>query len=108
MRPGSVLIDVAVDQGGCIETLRPTSHSQPSYLEEGVVHVGIPNMPGAVPWTATQALNNSTLPYVLKIAKQGLNALEIDSALGKGLNIHQGTIAHFAIAETFPDLPTAR
>jgi alanine dehydrogenase len=57
MRPGSVIIDVAVDQGGCIETLRTTSHSQPSYIEEGVVHVGIPNMPGAVPWTATQALN---------------------------------------------------
>jgi alanine dehydrogenase len=108
MRPGSVVIDVAVDQGGCIETLRPTSHSQPSYLEEGVVHVGIPNMPGAVPWTATQALNNSTLAYVLKIAKYGLNALEIDSALGKGLNIHQGKIVHSAIAETFPDLPTAR
>jgi alanine dehydrogenase len=108
MRPGSVVIDVAVDQGGCIETLRPTSHSQPSYLEEGVVHVGIPNMPGAVPWTATQALNNSTLAYVLKIAKYGLNALEIDGALGKGLNIHQGKIAHSAIAETFPDLPTAR
>ena len=61
MRPGSVIVDVAVDQGGCIETLRPTSHSEPVYVESGVVHYGVPNMPGAVPWTATQALNNSTL-----------------------------------------------
>lgn len=106
MRPGSVLIDVAVDQGGCIETLRPTSHSQPTYLEAGIVHVGIPNMPGAVPWTATQALNNSTLPYVLKLAQYGYNATEIESALGKGLNIHQGKITHPAVAETFPDLPS--
>lgn len=105
MRSGSVLIDVAVDQGGCIETLRPTSHSQPSYTEEGVVHVGIPNMPGAVPWTATQALNNSTLPYVLKLANYGFNALERDSALSKGLNVHQGKVVHPAVAETFPDLP---
>ncbi|HEY9860843.1 MAG TPA: alanine dehydrogenase, partial [Candidatus Obscuribacterales bacterium] len=64
MRPGSVIVDVAVDQGGCIETMRPTSHSHPTYIEAGVVHYGVPNMPGAVPWTATQALNNSTLPYV--------------------------------------------
>ena len=104
MRPGSVIIDVAVDQGGCIETLRTTSHSQPSYVEEGVVHVGIPNMPGAVPWTATQALNNSTLPYVLKLANKGLEALKTDESLSKGLNIQNNTLIHPSIQSVFPDL----
>jgi alanine dehydrogenase len=104
MHPGSVIVDVAVDQGGCIETLRPTSHTQPTYLEEGVVHVGIPNMPGAVPWTATQALNNSTLPYVLKLANQGLKALEEDTALAKGLNVKNHHLVHPAVQEVFPDL----
>jgi alanine dehydrogenase len=104
MRPGSVIIDVAVDQGGCIETLRPTSHTQPTYEEEGVVHFGVPNMPGAVPWTATQALNNSTLPYVLQLADRGLSALAKNQALAKGLNIKQGQIIHHAVQEVFPDL----
>lgn len=104
MRPGSVIIDVAVDQGGCIETLRPTSHSQPTYIEEGVVHFGVPNMPGAAPWTATQALNNSTLPYILKLANQGLDALKEDPALAKGLNVTEGAIFHPAVQEVFPDL----
>ncbi|MBE9141252.1 alanine dehydrogenase [Nodosilinea sp. LEGE 07088] len=104
MRPGAVIIDVAVDQGGCIETLRPTSHSQPTYLESGVVHFGVPNMPGAVPWTATQALNNATLPYVLKLAKQGLAALEGDSGLGGGLNVLAGKLMHPAVRDVFPDL----
>jgi alanine dehydrogenase len=104
MRPGSVIVDVAVDQGGCIETLYPTSHSQPTYLEFGVVHFGVPNMPGAVPWTATQALNNSTLPYVLKLAANGLDALEGDTVLAQGLNVSSGAIAHPAIRDVFPDL----
>lgn len=104
MRPGSVLVDVAVDQGGCIETLRPTSHSQPTYVEEGVVHVGIPNMPGAVPWTATQALNNSTLPYALKLAERGAAALDDDPALAGGLNVCAGRLVHPAVREVFPDL----
>jgi alanine dehydrogenase len=104
MRPGSVIVDVAVDQGGCIETLRPTSHSNPTYVEEGVVHFGVPNMPGAVPWTATQALNNSTLPYVLKLANRGLEALKIDSILGKGLNVQNHQLVHPAVQEVFPDL----
>ncbi|MGL5032238.1 MAG: alanine dehydrogenase, partial [Microcystaceae cyanobacterium] len=104
MRSGSVIIDVAVDQGGCIETLRTTSHSHPSYLEEGVVHVGIPNMPGATPWTATQALNNSTLPYVLKLANHGLEALAKDQALALGLNIQQHRLVHPAVQSVFPDL----
>lgn len=104
MRPGSVIIDVAVDQGGCIETLRPTSHTQPTYEEEGVVHFGVPNMPGAVPWTATQALNNSTLPYVLQLANHGIAALAQNQALAKGLNIKQGQIIHPAVQEVFADL----
>lgn len=104
MRPGAVIVDVAVDQGGCIETLRPTSHSHPTYIEEGVVHVGIPNMPGAVPWTATQALNNSTLPYVVKLANYGFKALDMDANLAKGLNIKDGRLVHPAVQEVFPDL----
>jgi alanine dehydrogenase len=104
MHPGSVIVDVAVDQGGCIETLRPTSHSNPTYVEEDVVHVGIPNMPGAVPWTATQALNNSTLPYAVKLANYGLKALEMDANLAKGLNIKDGRIVHPAVKEVFADL----
>lgn len=104
MRPGSVIVDVAVDQGGCIETLRATSHTHPIYIEEGVVHYGVPNMPGAVPWTATQALNNSTLPYVLKLAHHGIKALEVDQALGKGVNVQHHRIVHPAVQEVFPDL----
>lgn len=105
MRPGSVVVDVAVDQGGCVETLHPTSHSQPTYVEAGVVHYGVPNMPGAVPWTATQALNNSTLPYVQAIAAQGLASLDRDPGLAEGLNVAQGVLTHPAIAAAFPDLP---
>lgn len=105
MKPGAVIIDVAVDQGGCIETLRPTSHTHPVYTELGVVHYGVPNMPGAVPWTATQALNNSTAPYVIKLADRGLAALTLDPSLAKGLNIRSGQIIHPAVQEVFPDLP---
>jgi alanine dehydrogenase len=104
MRPGSVLVDVAVDQGGCIETLRPTSHSQPTYVEAGVVHYGVPNMPGAVPWTATQALNNATLPYIIKLANQGMVALTQDPALAKGLNVQAGKLCHPDVLQVFPDL----
>jgi alanine dehydrogenase len=104
MRPGSVIIDVAVDQGGCIETLHPTSHSQPSYIDSGVVHLGIPNLPGAVPSTATQALNNSTLPYVLQLADQGIDALKENKALAQGLNVHAHRLVHPSIREVFPDL----
>ncbi|MBW4574986.1 MAG: alanine dehydrogenase [Aphanothece sp. CMT-3BRIN-NPC111] len=104
MRSGSVIVDVAVDQGGCIETLRPTSHTNPIYVEEGVLHYGVPNMPGAVPWTATQALNNSTLPYVLKLANQGMAALEFNPALAKGVNVQSHRIVHPAVQSVFPDL----
>ncbi|MBZ8179230.1 alanine dehydrogenase [Oscillatoria salina] len=104
MRPGAVIIDVAVDQGGCVETLRTTSHTNPTYVEEEVIHFGVPNMPGAVPWTATQALNNSTLPYVLKLANLGLKALERDAALAGGLNVKNHLLIHPAVQEVFPDL----
>jgi alanine dehydrogenase len=104
MRPCSVIIDVAVDQGGCIETLHPTSHTNPTYVDEGVVHFGVPNMPGAVPWTATQALNNSTLPYVLKLANQGIGALKRDPVLAKGLNVQNHQLVHPGVQEVFPDL----
>ncbi|MGJ3252598.1 MAG: alanine dehydrogenase [Elainellaceae cyanobacterium] len=104
IRPGSVIIDVAVDQGGCVETLHPTSHTKPTYEEAGVVHYGVPNMPGAVPWTATQALNNSTFPYVLKLADKGIDALTIDPALELGLNIKNYQLVHPAVREVFPDL----
>lgn len=104
MRPGSVIVDVAVDQGGCVETLHPTSHTNPTYVEEGVVHYGVPNMPGAVPWTATQALNNSTLPYVLQLANLGMKALEINPALASGVNVQNHSLVHPAVQEVFPDL----
>ncbi len=108
MRNGSVIVDVAVDQGGCIETLKVTSHSEPVYTELGVVHYGVPNMPGAVPWTATQALNNSTLPYVLQLAEHGMKALKLESAIGEGLaialNVHDGKLVHPAVQKVFPDL----
>jgi len=104
MRTGSVIVDVAVDQGGCVETLHPTSHTHPTYEVSGVVHYGVPNMPGAVPWTATQALNNSTLPYVMKLANQGLKALETDDALAKGLNVQAHRLVHPAVQQVFPDL----
>jgi alanine dehydrogenase len=104
MRPGSVLIDVAVDQGGCMETLHPTSHSQPIYKEYGVVHYGVPNMPGAVPRTATQALNNATAPFVLELANGGMSALDRHPGLAKGLNVSNGKLVHPAVQQEFPDL----
>jgi alanine dehydrogenase len=104
MHEGSVIVDVAVDQGGCIETLHTTSHTNPVYIEEGVVHYGVPNMPGAVPWTATQALNNSTLPYIQQLANLGLKALETNPALTKGVNVQNHRIVHPAVQEVFPDL----
>ena len=107
MRPGSVIVDVAVDQGGCVETLHPTSHTHPTYVEEGVVHYGVPNMPGSVPWTATQALNNSTLPYVLQLANLGMKALESNPALARGVNVQNHRLVHPAVQEVFPDLSTS-
>ncbi len=87
MRPGSVIVDVSVDQGGCVETTRPTSHSHPVYVEEGVTHYAVTNMPGAVPHTSTIALTNATLPYARSLARWGtLEAARRDPALALGIN----------------------
>jgi alanine dehydrogenase len=90
MRPGSVIVDIAVDQGGCIETTRPTTHDQPTFVAHGVIHYCVPNMPGAVARTSTLALTNATLPYLRKIADQGLDrALTEDASLRRGLNLYK-------------------
>ncbi len=99
MKPGSVIIDVSVDQGGCIETIRTTTHSSPTYVYEGVVHYGVANIPGAVPWTSTRALTNATLPYALKLAKFGYQGALADAALNKGINIHDSQIVHAGVVE---------
>ncbi|GHA44787.1 alanine dehydrogenase [Salinimicrobium marinum] len=102
MQAGTVLVDVAVDQGGCIETTRPTTHQDPIYIIEDVVHYCVANMPGAVPHTSTVALTNVTLPYVLKLVDMGWEkACEKDVALRKGLNIIKGKIVYLPIAEAF-------
>ena len=102
MRPGTVLVDVAVDQGGCIETSKPTTHQDPIYIIDDIVHYCVANMPGAVPYTSTLALTNVTLPYVLKLANIGWEAAcEIDKALGKGLNIVKGEVTYPEIIEAF-------
>ncbi len=99
MRPGSVLVDVAIDQGGCFETSHPTTHQEPTYVVDNVVHYCVANMPGAVPRTSTFALNNATLPFVLNIVKKGVKlALLDDKHLANGLNIHQGKITYEAVA----------
>jgi alanine dehydrogenase len=99
MRRGSVLVDISIDQGGCSETSRPTTHANPSYIEHGVVHYCVTNMPGAVSRTSTFALNNSTLPFVLAIAGKGpLQALRDNPHLRAGLNVHRGHITHPAVA----------
>ncbi len=102
MRPGTVLVDVAVDQGGCIETTKATTHEAPTFIIDDVVHYCVANMPGAVPYTSTLALTNVTLPYVLRLANQGWeNACETDETLAKGLNIVKGKIVYEEIAEAF-------
>ena len=100
MKAGSVIVDVAVDQGGIVETIRPTTHAEPTYVEEGVVHYGVANMPGAVPRTSTLALTNATLPYILKLAALGLKgAIEKDASLERGVNTINGSVCHMAVAE---------
>ncbi len=99
MRPGSVLVDIAIDQGGCFETSRPTTHAEPTYVRDGVVHYCVTNMPGAVARTSTFALTNATLPFVLALAGKGWRqALAEDAHLGAGLNIHDGQVTHQAVA----------
>ncbi len=106
MKPGSVIIDVAVDQGGCVETVdRVTTHSNPTYEKHGVVHYAVPNIPGAVPRTSTQALVNSTLPYILEMANRGYQeAARRNQALAKGFNVVHGQVVHEAVARAL-DLP---
>ena len=102
MRPGTVLVDVAVDQGGCMETTKPTTHEDPTYIIDDIVHYCVANMPGAVPYTSTIALTNVTLSYVLKIADKGWNeACKTDESLSKGLNIVNGKIVYKEISEAF-------
>jgi len=102
MRPGTVLVDVAVDQGGCIETCKPTTHENPTFIIDDVVHYCVANMPGAVPFTSTQALTNATLPYVVQVANKGWKKACADSEeLKKGLNVVHGKVVYKGVAEAF-------
>jgi alanine dehydrogenase len=102
MRPGTVIVDVAVDQGGCVETSKPTTHEHPTFIIDDVVHYCVANMPGAVPYTSTLALTNVTLPYVMKLANLGWEkACEKDQTLAKGLNIVNGKIVYKEIEDAF-------
>lgn len=102
MRPGTVIVDVAVDQGGCVETTKPTTHENPIYIIDDVVHYSVANMPGAVPYTSTMALTNVTLPYVLELANLGWEkAVENDKSLQKGLNIVKGQVVYNEIIQAF-------
>ena len=107
MKRGAVLVDVAIDQGGCFETSRPTTHQDPTYVVDGIVHYCVANMPGAVPLTSSEALNNATLPFVLALAENGMAALETDSHLAAGLNVHQGKLVHQAVIKALHHLTAA-
>jgi alanine dehydrogenase len=100
MKKGAVIVDVAIDQGGCIETAKPTTHSNPSYEVDGVVHYCVTNMPAAVPNTSTLALTNATFPYVLKLANHGAEAaLKSDPGFAEGLNTYKGKLTYKAVAD---------
>ena len=101
MQPGSVIVDVSIDQGGCIETAHATTHDDPVYVKHGVIHYCVGNMPGAYPRTSTLALTDATLPYILQLADQGLAALTNDTGFSKALNIYQGYITYKPVAEAF-------
>jgi alanine dehydrogenase len=102
MQPGSVIVDVAIDQGGCVETMKPTTHENPTYVVDGVIHYGVANMPGGVPRTSTLALTNATLPYAIQLANKGWKkALRDNPALLKGLNIVEGKVTYAAVADAF-------
>ena len=108
MKPGSVLVDVAIDQGGIAETSRPTSHADPVYVEEGVVHYCVPNIPGAVPMTSTYALTNVTLPYCRKLASGDFaRVLREDPALARGVNVWDGRLTCLPVAQAqgLPHVP---
>ena len=99
MKEGSVLVDVAIDQGGCFETSKATTHADPTYVVDGVIHYCVANMPGAVPLTSTHALNNATLQYGLMLANQGLDALRNNKHLRNGLNVHRGKVTYQAVSD---------
>jgi alanine dehydrogenase len=102
MRPGTVLVDVAIDQGGCFETSHPTTHSEPTYEIDGIVHYCVANIPGAVPFTSTLALTNATLPYALRLADKGWKqACREDPGLARGVNIVEGKIVFQGVADAF-------
>jgi alanine dehydrogenase len=98
MKRGAVLVDVSIDQGGCFETSHPTTHADPTFEVDGIIHYCVANMPGAVPVTSAQALNNATLPFVIKLADKGLAAFDRDPHLAAGLNVRDGRIMHSAVA----------
>jgi alanine dehydrogenase len=100
MRKGSVIVDVAIDQGGCFETSHPTTHADPTYEVDGVIHYCVANMPGAVPLTSSQALNNATLPFGLALASRGFAAVLENPHLRAGLNVHRGRLTCRAVAES--------
>ena len=100
MRPGSVIVDVAIDQGGCLETAKATTHQEPTYVVDGVVHYCVANMPGGVARTSTLALTNATLPFVLQLANKGYQqALKDNAHLAAGLNVHRGKVTYEAVAK---------
>ena len=102
MQPGAVIVDVAIDQGGCVETIKATTHENPTYVVDGIIHYGVANMPGGVPRTSTLALTNATFPYAKELAKKGWKqALKENAALKKGLNIVDGKVTYPAVAEAF-------
>ena len=102
MKHGAVIVDVGVDQGGCCETIRPTTHAEPTYIVDGIVHYGVANMPGAVGRTSTLALTNATLPYTMRLAALGYRkATEQDAGLAEGVDVHQGCVTNEAVARTF-------
>jgi alanine dehydrogenase len=102
MRPGSVIVDVAIDQGGCVETSHPTTHENPTFVVDGIIHYSVANMPGGVPRTSTLALTNATLPYALQLANKGWKvALKENPALLKGLNVAEGHVTYRAVADAF-------
>ena len=106
MKPGSVLVDIAIDQGGCFENSKPTTHDDPTYKVHNSVYYCVANMPGAVPATSTRALTNATLPYVVALADKGWKAaLAADESLAKGLNVHDGKVTYSGVQHAFPELP---
>jgi alanine dehydrogenase len=105
MEEGSVIVDVAVDQGGCIETIHPTTHSDPTYTVHGVLHYGVANMPGAVPRTSTFALTNTTFPFLQRMAAEGVDAaIRADAAFAEGVNLYRGAVTCRGVAESL-ELP---